>query len=125
MEPTVFVTPVHDLGMFVEPMQPLPVAGVERQFEFRPAASQAILDRGQKMIDPLPGRRGNGERRGVSRFLLLSERGARVRVKQIDLVPGLNDAIGEIGDADLAQNRLDVLGSAPRYRRARCRARAQ
>src|ERR1700733_1293977 len=99
-QPAVFVTAVHDLGMFVEPMQPLPVAGVERQFEFRPAARQAILDRRQKMSNPLPGHRGNGKRRGLPCFLLLSERGARVRVKQIHLVPGLNDAIGKIGDAD-------------------------
>jgi hypothetical protein len=40
--------------MFVKPMQSLPVAGVERQFEFGTSASQAILDRRQEMLDPLP-----------------------------------------------------------------------
>ena len=106
-------------------MQPLPVAGVEGQLEVRAAASQAILDRGQEMIDPLPGRRGNGERRRLSRVLLLSERGARVGVKQVHLVPGLDDAIGVVGDANLVQNRLDIMGSALRCRRGKCRAHAQ
>src|SRR3984885_9292964 len=108
--PVPVVASAHDLGVFVEPMQPLPVAGVELQFEFRPAASQAILNRDQKVVEPFPCRRGNGERRSLSRFVLLSERGARVGVQQVDLVPGLNDTIGVIGDANLVQNRLDIMG---------------
>src|SRR5580698_1312035 len=85
-----FVASAHDLGVLIEPMQPLPVARVERQFEFRTSASQATLDRGQKVIDPLPRRRGNGKRRSLRGLLLLSERGPRVRVKQVHLVPRLD-----------------------------------
>ena len=66
MEPTLVIASAHHLGMFVEPMQSLTVAGVERELEFRTSASQAILDRRQEMIDPLPSRRGNGERRADS-----------------------------------------------------------
>jgi hypothetical protein len=44
-ESTILVTPAHDLGMFVEPMQPLPIAGFKGQLQVRAAASQAILDR--------------------------------------------------------------------------------
>ena len=68
-EPVVFVAAAHDLGVFVEPMQALPVAGVERQLKVRATPRQAILNRSQKMIDPFPRHRGNGERRGLSRAL--------------------------------------------------------
>ena len=65
-KPVLFVAAAHDLGVFIEPVQPLPIAGVKGQFEFRPAASQAILDRRYEMIDPLPRRRRDGERRRVA-----------------------------------------------------------
>ena len=110
VEPVLFVTAAHDLGMFIKPMQALPVAQVEQEFEFRPAASQAILDRGQKMIDPFARRRGNGERCGLPGAVLSSQRRARVGVKQVHLVPDLDDAIGVVGDANLVQDRLDVMG---------------
>src|ERR1700722_8512943 len=53
VEPARVIASAHDLGVFVEPMQSLPIAGVERQFEFRTPASQTILDSTQKMVDPL------------------------------------------------------------------------
>jgi hypothetical protein len=110
VELALVVASAHDLGMLVEPMQALPVAGVERQLEVRATPRQAILDRSQKMIDPLPRHGGNGERRGLPRLLLLGECGSRVGVEQIHLVPRLDDAIGVIRDANLVQNRLDITG---------------
>src|SRR6516164_249827 len=39
-----FVAPGHDLGVFVEPMQPLPVAGVKAESDHRPSANEPVLD---------------------------------------------------------------------------------
>src|SRR5271165_814379 len=103
------VAPRHDLSVFVEPMQPLPVAGVKGEFDHRPSASQPILDRRHETIDPFPSRGGDGERRRLPHLLLLDERGARALIETVEFVPGLNDAVGAVGDADLGQNRVDVM----------------
>src|ERR1700734_538349 len=43
MQTRLFVAPAHDLGVFVEPVKSQPIGRVERQFDQRPAASQAAL----------------------------------------------------------------------------------
>ena len=62
-----FVAPTHDLGVFVEPMQSLPVAASSvSSTSGRPRANRSSI--ASEAIDPLPGRRRDRERRRPLRF---------------------------------------------------------
>ena len=110
------------LGMFVKPMQPLPVADVEHQFEFRAAESQAILDRRRESIDPFPGRREMASGAASRVSCSWAARRARSASSRSIVVPGLDDAIGESAHR-YVRNRLDIpalrFAVTVRYRRAR------
>src|ERR1700729_426010 len=73
---------------------------------------KTILDRGQKVVDPLPGLGGNKKTRTVRRAARsdIPDVLTLLRIKPIDLVPDFENALPASGvDAKLAQHCFDVL----------------
>src|ERR1700727_2173605 len=78
----------------------------------RSRGGKTILDRGQKVVDPLPGLGGNQKTRAVRRAARgdIPDVFTLLRIKPIDLVPDFENALpaGRV-DTKLAQHRFDIL----------------